>query len=107
MEGKTILIAGGIGLGAILLFSLAKKSQTTQLQAQQTAVNAQYAGTTAGQFGGILSSVGSFFNSGALQSLGSSYLDTGSANEPGLLDTGYSSPDVNDPGLVDSSEYYD
>lgn len=103
MEGKTLLIAGGIGLGAILLLSLAKNMQKAQVAQTQLAVNAQYAGTTAGQVGGILSSVGSFFNSGALQSLNQSFLNTGPANQPGLLDSGYASPDVNDPGLLDTS----
>ena len=104
MTDKTLLILGGLGAGALILYLLSRKA--TQQQQAQTAVLAnQYANTTAGQVGGIISSIGSFFNSGALQLLEDSFLDTGSNNEPGLITPSSSSSsnssaaNLNTPGL--------
>jgi hypothetical protein len=98
MTDKTVLVLGAVGVGAILLLFLSKKSQQNLAQ-QQLVLSGQYANTTAGQVGGILSSVGSFFNSGALQSLKDSFLNTGDNNQPGLIPTPSSSPALNEPGL--------
>lgn len=104
MTDKTIMVLGAVGLGAIVLLLLSKKQQTAVAQ-QQLALSGQYAQTTAGQVGGILSSVGSFFNSGALQSLKDSFLNTGSNNEPGLTSSyAYSnSPGLNTTGPTQSA----
>lgn len=105
MTDKTIMVLGAVGLGAIVLLILSKKSQT-QVAQQQLALSGQYANTTAGQVGGILSSVGSFFNSGALNSLFDAFGGGGDSNQPGLIASPSSSvvaSNLNTPGLVDSS----
>jgi hypothetical protein len=98
MTDKTVLVLGAVGVGAILLLLVSKKNQQ-QLARQQLVIGGQYANTTAGQVGGILSSVGSFFNSGALQSLHDSFFDSGPNNEPGLVPASAAAPGSNDPGL--------
>jgi hypothetical protein len=119
---KNVLIVGGIGIAAVILYLLVKNSQSQQLAAQTLV----YPNTSSSSsLGGILSSAGSLFDSGSLDSLDQSFLDTGSANEPGLtssylysnspelIGTGSvlsqsdylsSSVDMNSPGLVNVSD---
>lgn len=112
MESKTLLIVGGLGAGVLLLVLLSRKSQATQQAAAQSALNAQYASSPAGQVGSILSSLGSFFGSGSISQLDDSYLDTEDYNEPGLITPSSSSTTyanygpTNSPGLDSSSSSY-
>lgn len=104
MTDKTIMVLGAVGLGAIVLLFLSKKSQT-QTQATTAVLANQYSNTTAGQVGGILSSVGSFFNSGALNSLFDAFGGGGDSNQPGSItpssssSSDYSAENLNTPGL--------
>jgi hypothetical protein len=93
---KTVLIVGGVGVGAVILFMLLKANSTQA--AQQNAIAIQPSGIGS-DLGDALSSIGGIFSgvaSGGLSSLG---LGGGSSNEPGLTDT--SDDDANDPGLND------
>jgi len=111
MSEKTALIVGGVAAAAVVLLLLSKKAQQTQ-QANTALLANQYANTTAGQVSGILSSVGSLFNSGALQSLDEAFLPTGSSNQPGLItpSTSVTSPssaaNLNTPGLNPPASSY-
>jgi len=104
MSDKTVLIVGGVAAAAVVLLFLSKKAQIKQ-QAQATYLANQYANTTAGQVDGIVASVGSFFNSGALQSLHDAFLNSGSSNQPGLVTPSpaplspNSAANLNTPGL--------
>jgi hypothetical protein len=100
MSEKTVLIVGGLVAGVAVLIFLSKKQQAAQ-QANATYLANQYANTTAGQVGGILSSVGSFFDSGALSDLVDSFKDTGWNNQPGLVPSYAAPKGTNDPGLND------
>jgi type II secretory pathway pseudopilin PulG len=106
VDNKVLIIGGVIAAGVLLV--LYSKNKTTQLQNQAYLQNQQlqqqaaYQNSTAGQVGGILSSVGSLFGSGSVGSLFQSFGSTSSYNnDPGLDDA-----DDNDPGFVDSSTGY-
>jgi hypothetical protein len=102
MNEKTILVVGGFALAGVLIFALSKQSSANaQASATKAALlnQAQYSQSTAGQVNGILAGVGSFFNSGALNSLSDMFSSSGTSNDPGLVDSTDAS--LNDPGLYD------
>jgi hypothetical protein len=83
---KTVLIVGGLGLGAILLFSLFKQSQLNALAAAnqpglQYQPSMPYPDDT-GTLGSILSGIS--IGSSALGSIFAGFSNSGTSNDPGL-----------------------
>src|SRR5277367_5552695 len=108
-QTETIIIAGVVGLAALLILSKSKAA-TQQAQLEQQLLSQP---TPSSGLGSILSGIGSSIASGGLGSLTSAFSDTGSSNEPGFITGG---ADSNSPGLVDggddsdddgSDDYYD
>ena len=84
---KTVLIVGGLGLGAVLLFSFFKQAQLNALAAaNQPGLNYQpsmpYPSDQTGTLGSILSGIS--VGTSALGNLFAGFGSSGASNDPGL-----------------------
>jgi hypothetical protein len=100
---KTILIVGGVAVGAFILYTLVQRQQ------QQTPASTQpySTGVSSGStLDDVLSAASGLFAGGTagsvLSGLTSAFSNTGSSNEPGLLDD--TDDDSNEPGLLDDDD---